>query len=178
MAIGQVLKEKRKEYQLTQEQLAEKIYVTNRTVSNWETGKTTPDIDSLIRLSALFDLSLDNLLLEGSDIVENIKKIEAAKISKKYFTFSWLTNIVFVLILGTQKMYGDLSTVAFVLLTFGIILNSFTMFYFVKEVKVTNENKSPYQILKTENKWLLIPVILILVLVLWIALFINYLEIS
>ncbi|MGY3704926.1 hypothetical protein BW731_12250 [Vagococcus martis] len=171
MTIGQVLKEKRKEYQLTQEQLAEKIYVTNRTVSNWETGKTTPDIDSLIRLSALFDLSLDNLLLEGSDIVENIKKIEAAKIAKKYFTFSWLTNIVFVLILGTQKLYGDLSTVAFVLLTLGIILNSFTMFYFAKEVKVTNENKSPYQILKTENKWLLIPVILILVLVLWLTLF-------
>lgn len=90
--------------------------------------------------------------MEGSDIVENIKKIEATKIAKKYFTFSWLTNIVFVLILGTQKLYGDLSTVAFVLLTLGIILNSFTMFYFAKEVKVTNENKSPYQILKTENK--------------------------
>ncbi|OPF86151.1 hypothetical protein BW731_12320 [Vagococcus martis] len=83
MTIGQVLKEKRKEYQLTQEQLAEKIYVTNRTVSNWETGKTTPDIDSLIRLSALFDLSLDNLLLEGSDIVgKHQKKLKLLKSQK------------------------------------------------------------------------------------------------
>ncbi|WP_158080221.1 hypothetical protein [Vagococcus martis] len=47
-----------------------------------KTGKTTPDIDSLIRLSALFDLSLDNLLLEGSDIVENIKKLKLLKSQK------------------------------------------------------------------------------------------------
>ena len=65
------------------------------TISNWETGKTTPDIDSLIRLADLFNLSLDNLLLEGSDIVENIKKIEAAKAAKKYFSCSWLTNMIF-----------------------------------------------------------------------------------
>lgn len=44
-----------------------------KTISNWETGKTTPDIDSLIRLANFFYLSLDNLLLEGSEVVENIK---------------------------------------------------------------------------------------------------------
>lgn len=167
MKIGQVIKEKRKEYQLTQEQLAEKIYVTNKTISNWETDRTTPDIDSLIRLANLFNLSLDNLLLEGSDIVENIKKIEAAKVSKKYFGFSWLNNLVFVLIMGTQRIYGELSNVAFLLLTVGIILNGLIMFYFAKEVKMTNKNKSPYQVVRDQNKWLLIPIILILVLTIW-----------
>lgn len=48
MNIGQTLKEKRKDSQLTQEQLAEKIFVSTKTISNWENNKTTPDIDSLI----------------------------------------------------------------------------------------------------------------------------------
>jgi len=74
MVIGEILKAKRTKNQLTQEQLSEKIFVSRKTISNWETGKTTPDIDSLIRLANLFDLSLDNLLFEGSEVVENIKK--------------------------------------------------------------------------------------------------------
>lgn len=69
-----MLKEKRNEYQLTQEQLAEKIFVSTKTISNWETGKTKPDIESLILLAKLFDLSLDNLLLEGSDMVKSMDK--------------------------------------------------------------------------------------------------------
>lgn len=69
-----MLKEKRKEYQLTQEQLAEKIFVSNKTISNWETGKTKPDIESLILLAKFFHLSLDNLLLEGSEMVESLDK--------------------------------------------------------------------------------------------------------
>ena len=64
-----MLKETWSEYELTQEQWAEKIFVSRKTISNWETVKTTPDIDSLIRLADFFNLSLDNLLLEGSDIV-------------------------------------------------------------------------------------------------------------
>lgn len=168
MSIGETLKEKRTESQLTQEQLSEKIFVSRKTISNWETGKTTPDIDSLIRLAELFNLSLDTLLLEGSDIVENIKKIEAAKTAKKYFSCSWLTNMIFILIIGTQRIYGEQSTIVFILLTLGIILNSFVMFYFSKQVKLTNENQSPYEVLKKQNRWLLIPIILIFSLIIWI----------
>ena len=169
MIISKMLKEKRSEYELTQEQLSEKIFVSRKTISNWETGKTTPDIDSLIRLADLFNLSLDNLLLEGSDIVENIKKIEAAKAAKKYFSCSWLTNMIFILIIGTQRIYGEQSTIVFILLTLGIILNSFVMFYFSKQVKLTNENQSPYEVLKKQNRWLLIPIILIFSLIIWIT---------
>lgn len=123
MIISKMLKEKRSEYELTQEQLSEKIFVSRKTISNWETGKTTPDIDSLIRLADLFNLSLDNLLLEGSDIVENIKKIEAAKAAKKYFSCSWLTNMIFILIIGTQRIYGEQSTIVFILLNCQIKLD-------------------------------------------------------
>ena len=62
MEISQILKTKRKELSLTQEQVAKKIFVSQKSVSNWENGKTYPDIESLIRLAHLYHLSLDNLL--------------------------------------------------------------------------------------------------------------------
>lgn len=74
MKISQVLKDKRKEYGFNQEELAEKILVSKKTISNWETGKTTPDLESLLRLSDLFNLSLDELIKGDKEIMEKIKK--------------------------------------------------------------------------------------------------------
>lgn len=101
MRIGEVIKEKRIECQLTQEQLSEKIFVSKKTISNWETGKTIPDIDSLIRLAHLFNLSLDNLLLEGSDIVKDIKKKE-----KVYNNQSILTILFSILVMTFIGYYS------------------------------------------------------------------------
>lgn len=69
MGIHTVLKEKRKEFSFTQEELAEKILVSPKTISNWENGKTSPDLESLVSLAKLFDFSLDELLLEDSKLV-------------------------------------------------------------------------------------------------------------
>ena len=60
--FGSFLKELRKEYGLTQEELAEKLGVTNRTVSRWETGTNIPDVDVLIYLSELYQVDLKELL--------------------------------------------------------------------------------------------------------------------
>ena len=61
-------------FRVTNVELANQLLVSSKTISNWETGKTTPDIDNLIRIASLFQISLDNLLTEGSEVVENIKK--------------------------------------------------------------------------------------------------------
>ena len=53
--IGNFLKELRKQKGLTQEQLAEKCNVTNRTVSRWENGNNMPDLDLLIELSDYYE---------------------------------------------------------------------------------------------------------------------------
>lgn len=103
-----MLKEKRKHYQLTQEQLAELIFVSTKTISNWETGKTMPDIDNLIRLAKLFNLSLDNLLLEGSDIVENINKdIKKGRNLKKIILFVSLPLIAITFFLSWKTYQGN-----------------------------------------------------------------------
>ena len=60
--IGSFLKELRKEKGLTQEQLAEKMSVSGRTVSRWETGSNMPDLAILIELSDLYDVDIRELL--------------------------------------------------------------------------------------------------------------------
>lgn len=52
----------RKERGLSQEELAEKLYVSRQTISNWERGATYPDINSLLLIATFFDVSLDNLV--------------------------------------------------------------------------------------------------------------------
>ena len=60
--IGKFLQELRKEKRLTQEQLAEQIGVSRRTVSRWETGSNLPDLDVLIELSDIYSVDLREIL--------------------------------------------------------------------------------------------------------------------
>lgn len=87
MTIGQQLKEARIKSNMTQEEVAAKIYVSRQSISNWENGKTYPDIISVIKLSDLYQVSLDKLLKgsdnfmkhldESTDIVGSNKKLLA-----------------------------------------------------------------------------------------------------
>ena len=60
--IGSFLKELRKEKQLTQENLAERLNVSNRTVSRWETGSNMPDIGMLVELADFYDVSIPEII--------------------------------------------------------------------------------------------------------------------
>jgi transcriptional regulator with XRE-family HTH domain len=60
--IGAFLKELRKEKDLTQEQLAEKLNVSGRTVSRWETGSNMPDISLLIEIADFYDVSIPEIV--------------------------------------------------------------------------------------------------------------------
>ena len=62
MEIAAQIRKHRQQAGLSQEQLAQNIYVTRQTVSNWETGKSYPDIHSLLLLSSLFDVTVDQLI--------------------------------------------------------------------------------------------------------------------
>ena len=62
METREVILDLREKHGLSQDELAEKLFVTRQAVSRWETGKTTPDIDTLKKLSKLFDVSINTLL--------------------------------------------------------------------------------------------------------------------
>ncbi|MDI9472511.1 MAG: helix-turn-helix domain-containing protein [Bacillota bacterium] len=71
--IGAFLKELRNEINMTQEQLAERMYVSCRTVSRWETGATLPNIAILIDLSELYDVDIREIL-DGEKKEEIVRK--------------------------------------------------------------------------------------------------------
>ena len=62
MEFGKQIKKLRQEAQLSQEELAERIYVSRQTISNWENDKSYPDVNSLVLLSETFQISLDKLI--------------------------------------------------------------------------------------------------------------------
>ena len=61
----------RKQKQMTQETLAEKLNVSRQAVSKWESGLTEPDIQTLIQLSEIFEVSLDELI-KGEHQEDNV----------------------------------------------------------------------------------------------------------
>lgn len=85
MKIGDKLKNARLHKKLTQEEAAEKLFVSRQSISNWENNKTYPDIGNVIALSDLYQISLDELLKgsdnfmkhleESTDIVKSNKKL-------------------------------------------------------------------------------------------------------
>ena len=74
MNIGNQILNVRKEKQLTQEEFGRLFHVTRQTVSNWENGKSYPDLQILVSMSNQFDISLDTLLKEDSKMVQSIDK--------------------------------------------------------------------------------------------------------
>lgn len=85
MKIGDKLKNARLKKSMTQEEVAEKLFISRQSISNWENNKTYPDIGNVIALSDLYQISLDELLKgsdnfmkhleESTDIVESNKKL-------------------------------------------------------------------------------------------------------
>ena len=74
--VNTMIKRLRLENNINQEQLAEQLHVTRQAVSNWETGKTQPDIETLTQLAAYFGVSVEQLIYgrEYSKKTGEIKK--------------------------------------------------------------------------------------------------------
>ena len=72
MTLGAKIKEARKEYGMSQEQLAEKLSVSRSAVAKWEAGNGMPDVDNLKALALLFDVSVDYLLADEAVADKNI----------------------------------------------------------------------------------------------------------
>lgn len=100
MEIGRQIKKYRTDSRLSQEELAEKIFVTRQTISNWENDKNYPDINSLVLLSNLFDISLD-ILVKGDleQMKEQIKQEDISKFNRDGAVFAVLLIVTGVSVL-------------------------------------------------------------------------------
>lgn len=83
MELGKQIKTYRQEANMSQEELAYRVYVSRQTISNWENDKCYPDVKSLILLGEIFHVSLDKLIKGDVDIMkEVIKKEEVEKMNR------------------------------------------------------------------------------------------------
>lgn len=75
MNFGEQIKSIRRELNLTQEQLSQKLNVSRQAISNWENNRNLPDIEMLIAIAGVFHISLDQLILGGNDMNNMTKKL-------------------------------------------------------------------------------------------------------
>ena len=94
MELGNHIKHYRNEKGLSQEELAERVYVTRQTISNWENNKNYPDINSIVLLSEVFEISIDNLI--KGDLEQMKKEINSEEVKKLNF-YSWMVLIIFLI---------------------------------------------------------------------------------
>ena len=86
MQVGKQIQHYRKEKNLSQDDLAEIIFVSRQSISNWERGATYPDIQNLLLLSKVFEVSLDQLI-KGD--VETMKQIIHDQEFMRYQKMEW-----------------------------------------------------------------------------------------
>lgn len=82
MELATHIKEHRARLGMSQEELAEAIFVSRQTISNWETDRTYPDMQSLLLLSNLFDVSVDSLIKGDVEEMKQVLSAGAKKLNK------------------------------------------------------------------------------------------------
>ena len=95
--LGKQIKKHRQEVQLSQEKLADRVYVSRQTISNWENDKSYPDVNSLVLLSEIFQISLDNLIKGDIEVMKDvIQKEEIVKMNRygKIYTIMLIVTVV------------------------------------------------------------------------------------
>lgn len=99
MELGQQIKKFRNELSLSQDALAEKVYVSRQTISNWENDKSYPDVNSLVLLSEVFNTSIDNLIKGDVEVMKEQVRSEEEK--KEFEKLSSVFAIMFLAVMIT-----------------------------------------------------------------------------
>lgn len=106
MELGQQLKAHRKELGISQDELAEKIFVSRQSISNWENNKTYPDIHTLLLLAETFGVSLDELIKgDVEEMKEEINAQERAGFNRDSVCFAIFGSVT---VLSIAPLYAFL----------------------------------------------------------------------
>lgn len=129
MEFGERLKQTRQQQDLTQATVADALHVSRQTISSWETGNSYPDIDSLLQLSDIYQLSLDTLLKEDHGMTDTLRKSDVLQAIQSPLHNLSVINFIAITVL----MFADqLSSVAGIFLLTALLnilaLNKMTAF--------------------------------------------------
>ena len=129
MEIGKKLKNARIKAGFTQEKAAEEIDVSRQTISNWENEKSYPDIISVIALSDLYSVSLDELLKGDQKMTEHLAESTNVVKSNKKLTGAIILNIVLMILLIALNMLLPEGTYYLVIVFCVVIMSSSALLY-------------------------------------------------
>lgn len=125
MKIGEKIKVLRKNNNLTQKELAEKLNVSGQAISNWERQKGYPDITNIIRISEIFNFSLDELIKEDGDLKKILLEQKVKKRTKMIVTILFLIAYMVILISSLFRIktvgYKELNVISLIVGVLGTI---------------------------------------------------------
>ena len=105
MELGTQIKKHRQLKNMSQDALADMVFVSRQTVSNWENEKSYPDIISVIELSSLYSISLDDLLKGDERMMEHLEESTNVVKSNQKLIGAIILNIITVILLITLSMF-------------------------------------------------------------------------
>lgn len=141
MNLGKQIKYYRDRDQLSQEQLAEKIYVSRQSISNWENEKSYPDIHNLLMLSVLFNISLDELVKGDVQMMEN--KLKTSSFLKRSYWMLGLMIAVPISVGPALYLFGNYGYI----IPGALFIMGLMVSFKVEEIKRKNNLKTYRQIL-------------------------------
>ena len=175
--ISNLIKTKRKEKGLTQEELAEKINVTEKAISRWETGRGTPDISLLIPLSKALDISVSELLngkedkQEEKNIKDIIKYIDTTNKKKnRFIILICIVIYIILLVLYLNYLRIEYSSITFHFDYLGEIV---VFLFFALIISLNNNLLSNFYYDKVEDKNKIKKITYIIALILYTITLIN-----
>ena len=135
MEIGKKLKDARMRSGFTQESVAEKVNVSRQTISNWENEKSYPDIISVIELSNLYSISLDELLKGDEKMMEHLEEsTNVVKSTRKLFGAILLYIITVILLITLSMFLPDRSYYLLVVFCLAIASSSVLLYQMIKRI--------------------------------------------
>lgn len=102
MNIGKRIQEIRQQQNITQEQLANDLAISRQAVSKWESDKAIPDIENLMYISNLYDISLDELIKGDEKVSEKIVADASAKKWHKLSILFFIALLIYIIWFGAQ----------------------------------------------------------------------------
>ena len=115
MSLGEMIRAKREERDMTQQELAELLHVTRQTVSRWESGSRCPDLILSKQIADAFGISLDELV-SSSDVDTYVpKKMTSTDIKKMLAALFLVLLSVWILVFGAASNSNSLAVISLIL---------------------------------------------------------------
>ena len=152
MELGKTIKRLRTEQNWSQETLAEKAYVSRQTVSNWETEKSYPDVHSLLILSDLFGVSLDELVKGDVEIMKNTVQKTDGMLLKRLELLGVLLMLALMFGVTVLVEYGgEIGRMLGCVLAGVLAVSIFLIFRRIEQVKQANDIQTYREVIAFMN---------------------------